>query len=121
MHRELKAIFDPRYLFNPGKIVAPPSQPITWPRLRGRGDLPPSGPFAASVYDALMEAGAVLSVKDAGYYAIESLRLEKGYRAWGRELTPDYNPYEAGLGFAVDLGKGDFLGRAALKSARRRR
>jgi 4-methylaminobutanoate oxidase (formaldehyde-forming) len=74
--------------------------------------------LAASVYDALMEAGAPLGAKDAGYYAIESLRLEKGYRAWGRELTPDYNPYEAGLGFAVDLDKGDFLGRAALVAAK---
>lgn len=74
--------------------------------------------LAASVYDALMDAGAALGAKDAGYYAIESLRLEKGYRAWGRELTPDYNPYEAGLSFAVDLNKGDFLGRAALLAAK---
>jgi 4-methylaminobutanoate oxidase (formaldehyde-forming) len=74
--------------------------------------------LAASVYDALMEAGAPLGAKDAGYYAIESLRLEKGYRAWGRELTPDYNPFEAGLSFAVDLSKSDFLGRAALVAAK---
>ena len=74
--------------------------------------------LAASVYDALMEAGAALGAKDAGYYAIESLRLEKGYRAWGRELTPDYNPFEAGLGFAADLNKSDFLGRAALVAAK---
>jgi glycine cleavage system aminomethyltransferase T len=74
--------------------------------------------LAASVYDALMDAGAPLGAKDAGYYAIESLRLEKGYRAWGRELTPDYNPYEAGLSFAVDLDKADFLGRAALVAAK---
>ena len=53
--------------------------------------------YAGGVYDALMQAGADLGVRNAGYYAIESLRLEKGYRAWGRELTPDYNPYEAGL------------------------
>jgi 4-methylaminobutanoate oxidase (formaldehyde-forming) len=74
--------------------------------------------LAASVYDALMDAGAAFGAKDAGYYAIESLRLEKGYRAWGRELTPDYNPYEAGLSFAVDLDKGDFLGRKALLAAK---
>ena len=73
--------------------------------------------LAAGVYDALMQAGAPFGAKDAGYYAIDSLRLEKGYRAWGRELTPDYNPYEAGLSFAVDLDKGDFLGRAALIAA----
>ena len=70
--------------------------------------------FAGQVYDALMEAGRDLDVRNAGYYAVESLRLEKGYRAWGRELTPDYNPYEAGLSFAVKLGKGDFIGRDAL-------
>ena len=73
---------------------------------------------AGGVYDALMEAGADFGVRNCGYYAIESLRLEKGYRAWGRELTPDYNPYEAGLGFAVKLDKGDFIGRDALLAAK---
>jgi sarcosine dehydrogenase len=74
--------------------------------------------FAAGVYDAICEAGASFGLRDAGYYAIDSLRLEKGYRAWGRELTPDYNPYEAGLSFAVKLDKGDFTGRAALVAAK---
>lgn len=74
--------------------------------------------LAAVVYDALMATGGLLGARDAGYYAIESLRLEKGYRAFGRELTPDYNPFEAGLGFAVDLGKDDFIGRDALLAAR---
>lgn len=70
--------------------------------------------FAVGVYERLLDAGRDLGLTDAGYYAIESLRLEKGYRAWGRELTPDINPYEAGLSFAVKLDKGDFRGRAAL-------
>ncbi|MEA2876149.1 MAG: hypothetical protein QOF14_1345 [Hyphomicrobiales bacterium] len=74
--------------------------------------------YAGGVYDALMEAGRDLGVRNAGYYALESLRLEKGYRAWGRELTPDYNPFEAGLSFAVKLGKGDFIGRDALLAAK---
>lgn len=70
---------------------------------------------AAGVYDAVSAGGAV----DAGYYAIESLRLEKGYRAFGRELTPDYGPVEAGLVFATALrGTKDFLGRAALAAHR---
>jgi len=73
---------------------------------------------AGAVYDALMQAGAAFGVRNAGYYAVESLRLEKGYRAWGRELTPDYNPYEAGLSFAVKLDKGDFIGRDALLAAK---
>ena len=72
---------------------------------------------ALGVYEELSNAGAA----DAGYYAIESLRLEKGFRAFGRELTPDYNPLEAGLMFACKLKtEVDFLGRAALESARER-
>jgi 4-methylaminobutanoate oxidase (formaldehyde-forming) len=74
--------------------------------------------YAAGVYDALMEAGAEFGARNCGYYAIESLRLEKGYRAWGRELTPDYNPYQAGLSFAVKFDKGDFIGRDALLAAK---
>ena len=53
--------------------------------------------FTVGVYEALMAAGRGLGIANAGYYAIDSLRLEKGYRAWGRELSPDINPYEAGL------------------------
>jgi sarcosine dehydrogenase len=73
---------------------------------------------ALGVYDVLMDAGADLGVRDAGYYALDSLRLEKAYRAWGRELTPDTNPFEAGLSFAVALEKGDFIGRGALLAAK---
>lgn len=71
--------------------------------------------FALGVYEQLMNAGRELGIVDAGYYAVESLRLEKGYRAWGRELTPEINPFEAGLAFAVDWNKGDFTGHAALE------
>ena len=71
--------------------------------------------FAVAVYTALIEAGAEFGLRLGGYYAIDSLRLEKGYRAWGADVTPDYTPYEAGLGFAVRLDKGvDFIGREAL-------
>jgi 4-methylaminobutanoate oxidase (formaldehyde-forming) len=49
-----------------------------------------------------------------GYRAIESLRLEKGYRYWSGEISPDYTPYEAGIGFVVKLDKGNFIGRDAL-------
>jgi len=70
---------------------------------------------AGPVYDALRAGGA----RDAGYYTIESLRLEKGFRAFGRELTPDHGPVEAGLVFATALsGTKDFLGRAALQDHR---
>ena len=68
---------------------------------------------AGLVYDTLMAAGKDLDVTNAGHYAINSLRLEKGYRAWGAELSPDDTPLEAGLGFAIDWSK-LFLGRDAL-------
>jgi glycine cleavage system aminomethyltransferase T/glycine/D-amino acid oxidase-like deaminating enzyme len=68
---------------------------------------------AVAVYDALMAAGKDLGVTNAGHYAINSLRLEKGYRAWGAELSPDDTPLEAALGFAIDWSK-PFLGREAL-------
>ena len=75
--------------------------------------------FAVGVYDDLMTAGAPFDVGRGGYYAIESLRLEKGYRAFGRELTPSENPVEAGLLFACKLNTDiAFLGRQA---SRRRR
>ncbi|MGH7070350.1 MAG: GcvT family protein [Acetobacteraceae bacterium] len=70
---------------------------------------------ALTVYDALMRAGQRYGIANAGYRAIESLRLEKGYRAWGSDIGPDTTPLEAGLGWAVKL-KTDmpFLGRDAL-------
>jgi len=77
--------------------------------------------FAAGVYDALESAGGDLGLRDAGYYAIESLRVEKAYRAWGRELTTDYSPFEAGLGFAVSFDKAaPFIGRETLLAHRGR-
>src|SRR4029077_3810002 len=75
--------------------------------------------FAVGAYEDLTAAGADLGLVNGGYYAIESLRLEKGDRAFGRELTPDYDPVEAGLLFAcklkTDIG---FLGRDAVEKAR---
>ncbi len=74
---------------------------------------------ALGVYDAVKAGGGGLGLVDAGYYAIESMRLEKGYRAFGRELTPEVNPVEAGLTFTCKLGSGiDFLGRAAVEQAK---
>ena len=70
---------------------------------------------AGAVYDALMAAGEKFGIANAGYRAIESLRLEKGYRAWGSDIGPDHTPLEAGLGWAVKLKKNTpFLGREAL-------
>jgi glycine cleavage system aminomethyltransferase T/glycine/D-amino acid oxidase-like deaminating enzyme len=68
----------------------------------------------ANFYDRLLDVGAGQGVQLSGHYAINSLRLEKAYRAWGAELSPDDHPIEAGLSFAVDWKKGDFIGRDAL-------
>jgi 4-methylaminobutanoate oxidase (formaldehyde-forming) len=70
---------------------------------------------AAVVYEALMAAGGEFGIVNAGYRAIETLRLEKGYRAWGADIGPDHSPLEAGLGWAVKFKSGTpFLGREAL-------
>ncbi len=74
--------------------------------------------YGQHVYELLCEAGAPHGLIDAGYKAIESLRLEKGYLYWGADITPDYTPFEAGLGFAVALRKGRFLGSDALRQAK---
>jgi len=69
------------------------------------------------VFDALMQAGETYGIRPVGYRAIESLRLEKGYRAWGSDITPNDTPFEAGLGWAVKLRKNtDFMGRRALET-----
>jgi glycine cleavage system aminomethyltransferase T/glycine/D-amino acid oxidase-like deaminating enzyme len=69
--------------------------------------------YGAALWRTLWEAGRPHGLRAGGYRAIDSLRLEKGYRVWGADVTPDETPYEAGLGFCVKLDK-DFLGRAAL-------
>lgn len=66
------------------------------------------------LYDLLTEAGADLGITDFGYMALESMRLEKCYRLWGADLSPDFTPLEAGLERFVRLGKGEFIGREAL-------
>ncbi|MCC7119699.1 MAG: FAD-dependent oxidoreductase [Anaerolineales bacterium] len=70
--------------------------------------------YGLRLWDTLWEAGAPEGLVAGGYKAIESLRLEKGYRYWSGEISPDYTPYEAGLGFAVKLDKEHFIGKEAL-------
>jgi 4-methylaminobutanoate oxidase (formaldehyde-forming) len=82
-------------------------------------ELYPGSEFAGSLWDELLEAGLRYGLAPAGYRAIDSLRLEKGYRAWGADLTPEDTPLEAGLGFAVAWDK-EFLGRDALERQRER-
>ncbi|MEP7099603.1 MAG: FAD-dependent oxidoreductase [Burkholderiales bacterium] len=74
--------------------------------------------MARHVYLALMEAGEELGIRDAGYYALDALRIEAGRRAWGAELGPDETPFEAGLAYTVNLDKPtNFIGKAALLKA----
>jgi 4-methylaminobutanoate oxidase (formaldehyde-forming) len=70
--------------------------------------------FSNNVFDALMREGEKFDLKLVGLHALDSLRLEKGYRHWGADITPDDTPFEAGLGFCVKLDKGDFVGKDAL-------
>ncbi|MFS2179538.1 FAD-dependent oxidoreductase [Rhizobium pisi] len=72
--------------------------------------------YATTVYDALMASGGEFGLVNAGYRAIESCRLEKGYRAWGSDIGPDHTPIEAGLGWAVKMRKNiPFRGREAIE------
>ena len=77
--------------------------------------------YGLRLWDTLWEAGEPEGMVAGGYKAIDTLRLEKAYRYWSAEISPDYTPYEAGLGFAVKLDKGDFLGREALLKQKARR
>ena len=72
--------------------------------------------FGVALWDTIWDAGQAHGLVAGGYKAIDSLRLEKGYRVWGADITPEDTPFEAGLGFAVKLDKGDFVGREALVS-----
>jgi len=72
--------------------------------------------YGLGLWDTLWKAGREQGLVAGGYKAIDSLRLEKGYRVWGADITPEDTPHEAGLGFAVRKDK-EFLGRAALEAA----
>jgi glycine cleavage system aminomethyltransferase T/glycine/D-amino acid oxidase-like deaminating enzyme len=75
--------------------------------------------YMLTLWDALLHAGAAAGLRPAGYRAIDAMRLEKGYRVWGSDITPETTPDEAGLGFAVRAAKpGGFNGREALLAAR---
>jgi 4-methylaminobutanoate oxidase (formaldehyde-forming) len=73
---------------------------------------------AASLYDAIFEAGDAHGLRHAGYHAMNTLRLESGYRHWGHDITDEDTPLEAGLGFAVGWDKPSFRGRDALLANR---
>jgi len=74
--------------------------------------------YGLRLWDLLWEAGKPCGLVAGGAGAFDSLRLEKGYRLWGSDIHSEYNPFEAGLGWAVRLNKGYFLGRDALIAAK---
>ena len=111
------------FKFGDAKIISLKGHPVRALRVTYVGELgfELHAPIHAlgDVYDALMRAGEPMGLKLAGYRAIESLRLEKGYRAWGSDITPNDTPLEAGLGWATKLNSNvDFIGRAALEAKR---
>jgi len=71
--------------------------------------------YAHHLFDALFEAGSAHGIGMVGMRAMESLRLEKSYRMWGSDITPDYTPFEASLDRFVRMKKGSFVGREALE------
>jgi 4-methylaminobutanoate oxidase (formaldehyde-forming) len=75
--------------------------------------------YGLTLWDAVWNAGAEYGMVAGGYRAIDALRLEKGYRVWGADVTPEDTPYEAGLGFAVCVDKqAPFVGRDALRAVK---
>ncbi|MCU1679590.1 MAG: sarcosine dehydrogenase [Amycolatopsis sp.] len=92
--------------------------PVTAMRLSYVGELGweiyTSAENGLRLWDVLWAAGRDLGVIAAGRAAFNSLRLEKGYRLWGTDMTTEHDPYEAGIGFAVRPAKGEFVGRAAI-------
>ena len=73
--------------------------------------------YGLRLWDTISEVGREHGLVAGGYKAVDSLRLEKGYRVWGSDISPEDTPFEAGLGFAVKSDKGDFIGRDALLAA----
>ncbi|HVV24840.1 MAG TPA: FAD-dependent oxidoreductase [Pseudonocardiaceae bacterium] len=117
-------LVDMRYFTARSFVVG--NVPVTALRLSYVGELGwelyTTADLGLALWDTLWEAGARFGVIAAGRSAFNSLRLEKGYRAWGVDMTTEHDPFEAGLGFAVRMDKGDFVGRSALvdKPVRRR-
>ncbi|HEX2587637.1 MAG TPA: FAD-dependent oxidoreductase [Gaiellales bacterium] len=74
--------------------------------------------YGQGLWDVLWQAGREHGMRACGYRAIDALRIEKGYRVWGSDMTPEETPDEAGVSFAVKPDKGDFVGRERLLATR---
>ncbi len=108
--------------FYRGRRIYVREVPVTALRLSYVGELGwelyTTADLGLRLWDLLWEAGQPLGVIAGGRGAFSGLRVEKGYRMWGTDMTTEHDPYEAGLGFAVKLEKGDFIGREALQRRR---
>ncbi len=97
------------------------SLPVTMLRLSYAGELGweiyAPMEYGAQLWETIEEAGEEYGIVPMGWAALDSASMEKGFRLWGTDVTPEYNPYEAGIGFAVDL-ETDFVGKEALLEAR---
>ncbi|GAA0307271.1 GcvT family protein [Halarchaeum salinum] len=97
------------------------SIPVTMLRLSYAGELgweiyAPTE-YGSQLWEVIADAGEASDIAPVGWEALDSTSMEKGFRLWGTDVTPEYNPYEAGIGFAVDLDT-DFVGKDALLDAR---
>ncbi|MBI3747405.1 MAG: aminomethyl transferase family protein, partial [Chloroflexi bacterium] len=119
----LAAVSDAAFPYRPARLISVGSVPVYALRVTYVGELgwelyAPTE-YGRALWTTLWEAGRSHGLVAGGYRAIDALRLEKGYRVWSSDITPDETPFEAGLGFAVKLDKGvDFIGREALLAAR---
>jgi 4-methylaminobutanoate oxidase (formaldehyde-forming) len=107
--------------FRAARTIAVGAAPVLAQRITYVGELGyelyVASEWAVQVWDALLHAGAAHGIEPGGYRVLESLRMEKGYRYMGTDISAGDTPYEAGLGFCVALDKGDFIGRDALAAA----
>jgi glycine cleavage system aminomethyltransferase T/glycine/D-amino acid oxidase-like deaminating enzyme len=99
------------------------SVPVTGLRVSYVGEhgfeLSTTADLGVALWDTLMDAGAAHGLVPAGRHAFSALRLEKGFRSWGADMSTEHDPAEAGLEFAVRMDKGPFVGRTALERRRR--
>jgi glycine cleavage system aminomethyltransferase T/glycine/D-amino acid oxidase-like deaminating enzyme len=112
-------ISDAAFRYFQGRELWVGNVPVTALRLSYVGELGwelyTTADMGTKLWDTLWAAGQEHGLIAAGRSAFGSLRLEKGYRSWGQDMTTEHDPYEAGLGFAVRMDKGDFVGRSALE------
>src|SRR3970040_1285199 len=111
----------PSASWGPGPATCSPGSRRPTSRTRRSRSAPRRRSTSGTAWRARVEAGGDVGLRHAGYHALDSLRMEKAYRAWGHDLTSEDTPLEAGLTFAVAFDKpGGFIGPEALQRQRER-